>query len=241
MGQQHCGKWEIGSNWLTTSAPSTNDSADLIANTVNKTVTIDATTVLSNALNGCLTINNLIVSAPLNNTNTLFMNNAGLATPLTILSSLTLGANSALVITNSALVVTNGPTFVGSNGVAQLTVSNGTWQARNVDVGFGVASQGKLTVAGGTTTISSTLYVGVSFIGSGTGAVWITGGQLTATNDFTDIGEGFLGSGQITMSNGTWTAYGVSLGNNSSSPGTLTLAGGTAAVPSIRADRGWRR
>ncbi len=222
------GKWETGSNWLTTFAPSTNDSADLITNAANKTVTVDATTVLSNAVNGCMTISNLIVSGPLNSTNTLVLNNAGLVTPLTILSSLSLGSNGALVITNSGLAVTNGSTCVGSNGVAQLTVSNGTWQARDVDVGFGVTAQGTLTVAGGTNAISSTLKVGVSFIGSGTGAVWITGGQLMVTNDFTDIGYGFLGSGQITMSNGAWTAYGVSLGNNSSGPGTLTLAGGTA-------------
>ena len=221
-------KWETGIDWLTTLAPSTIDSADLITNAGNKTVTINATTVLSNALNGCLTISNLLVSAPLNTTNTLFLNNAGLVTPLRVLSSLTLGANSALFVTNSALVVTNGMTMVGSNGVAQLTVSNGTWLARTVNVGFGGTALGTLTVAGGTNAISSTLYVGSSFGGTATGAVWITGGQLLVTNDFTDIGYGFLGSGQITMSNGIWTAYGVSLGNNSSAPGTLTLAGGTA-------------
>jgi polygalacturonase len=228
------GKWEIGSNWLTTSAPSTIDSADLITNAGNKTVTIDVTTVLSNALSGCLTISNLTVSAPANNTNTLFLNNAGPATPLIILSNLTLSANAALSVTNSALVVTNGPTIVGSNGVAQLTVSNGTWLAQSVAVAYGAtSSQGTLTMAGGTNVFSSILSIGGGVVGvgpAGTGSVWITGGQLTVTNDFTYIGYGALGDGQVAMSNGTWTALGVVLAYTPSSQGTLTLAGGTTTL-----------
>ncbi len=228
------GKWEIGSNWLTTFAPSTIDSADVITNVGSKTVTIDAATVLSNGLNGCLTISNLIVSAPVNNTNTLFLNNAGLATPLIVLSNLTLSANGALIITNSALVVTNGSTVVGSNGVAQLTVSNGTWLARDVAVAYGAtSSQGTLTVAGGSNTFSSTLSIGSGIFGAGsggTGTVWITGGQLTVTNDITYLANGFQASGQMTISNGTWTALGMQLGYYIGGQGTLTIAGGTAVI-----------
>jgi polygalacturonase len=228
------GKWEIGSNWLTTSAPSNIDSADSITNAGNKTVTIDATTVLSNTVNGCLTISNLIVSAPLNNTNTLFLNNAGSVTPFTILSNLTISANAILNITNSALVVTNGATVVGSNGVAQLTVSSGTWLAQSVAVAYGAASsQGTLTIAGGTNVFSSTLGIGSGANGAGfggTGTVWITGGQLTATNDITYLGNGFQASGQMTISNGAWTALGAQVGYFQGGQGTLTIAGGTTVI-----------
>jgi hypothetical protein len=71
-----------------------------------------------------------------------------------------------------------------------------------------------------------------------TGAVWITGGQLTVTNDYCIIGNS--GVGQMSISNGTVTAADVFVGNSSNptSSGTLTLAGGTLTVDSLIAQNG---
>jgi polygalacturonase len=153
-------------------------------------------------------------------------------------STLSLGnstsATGTVWITGGQLTVTNGTTAVASNGVGQLTVSNGTWLARDVAVGYSAnSSQGTLTLAGGTNVFSSTLTVGSGSGGvgnGGTGTVWITGGQLTVTNDITYAGYGYQGAGQITMSNGTWTAKGVELGYTAGSGGTLTIAGGTTTI-----------
>ena len=220
------GKWEIGSNnWSLGVAPSTNDTVDQIVNAGNKTVTIDGTTVLSNSINGCLTISNLIVSAPLGSTNTLSLNNAGLATPLDILNSFTISANGAVLVTNSVLrvdslsggafhidgvvtvrnngsiIATNSSAFVGYDGVGQMTTSNGTWQARDVHVGFNAGSRGTLTVAGGTQTVSTSLTVGTPGCIS-TGVVTISGGSLFVTNG---TGNAVLeiDSGTVTLSSGT--------------------------------------
>jgi hypothetical protein len=60
--------------------------------------------------------------------------------------------------------------------------------------------------------------------------VWLTGGQLTATNDSTIIGDSYNSSGQMTVSNGTWLTKSVVVGHNDRSQGTLTVAGGTSSV-----------
>src|SRR5207245_2792169 len=70
-------KWETSGNWLLGHAPSLVESADLITKAGNNTVTIDATTVLSNAINGCMTISNLLLSAPVGSSNTLALSTAG--------------------------------------------------------------------------------------------------------------------------------------------------------------------
>jgi len=61
-----------------------------------------------------------------------------------------------------------------------------------------------------------------------TGAVWVTGGQLSVPNNFLEIGANGL-MGQMTVSNGTATArdFVVGYGNTAPSVGTLTVAGGT--------------
>jgi fibronectin-binding autotransporter adhesin len=120
-------------------------------------------------------------------------------------------------------------TAIGFSGVGQMTVSNGTWTAQggNLMVGYDTGSQGTLTIAGGTNTVTDTGYdmeIGSFF--NATGAVWVTGGRLVGTNDNTRIGQN--GTGQMTVSNGTWLARGVFLGGNTTALGTLTVAGGTS-------------
>ncbi len=133
----------------------------------------------------------------------------------------------------------------GRAGVGQMTVSNGTCHVSNVDV-----EGGTLTIAGGTTTFSETsLYAPSSgmYIGTfGTGTVWMTGGQLTVTNDLSSTYVGFAcdtcqGAGQMTISNGTYLAKTVIVvardelndyPANESGNGTLTVAGGTSVISS---------
>ncbi len=133
------------------------------------------------------------------------------------------GVTGAVWVTGGQLTVTNSETDVGLRRVGQMTVSNGIWQARNVNVGLTNGSQGTLTVAGGTNTVSSTLHIGES--ANATGVVWLTGGRLLGTNSTTTVGNS--GVGQMTVSNCTWQAGDVQVGANSGSQGTLTVAGGT--------------
>jgi T5SS/PEP-CTERM-associated repeat protein len=104
-------------------------------------------------------------------------------------------------------------------------LSNGTSSCQDVYVGYDNA--GTMTIAGGAMSIFSRLTVGHLGSPMSTGAVWITGGQLTMTNNYSIIGNS--GIGQVTMSNGTVTAVAVIVGNGGN-PGTLTVAGGTMTV-----------
>src|SRR4029077_12007561 len=103
--------------------------------------------------------------------------------------------------------------------------------------GNGPGSQGALTVAGGTATLSGGLVVGDGLFA--TGSVFITGGQLAVTNQNTVIGS--YGTGQLTVSNGSVLVQAMNIGNSTGSfvtnqpstwLGTLTIAGGTTTVSS---------
>jgi hypothetical protein len=128
-------------------------------------------------------------------------------------------------VTGGQLIATNGSTIVSSNGVGQLTVSNGTMQISSLNLGASSGS-GTLTMAGGTTVITEGLQLGINSGAAGT--AWLVGGQLYTTNNTTYVGD--IGSGQMTESNGTWLAGTVQLGNGGTglASGTLTIAGGTA-------------
>lgn len=137
-----------------------------------------------------------------------------------------LSGTGSVWLTGGQLVVTNSTTCIGSNAVGQVTVSNGTWLVKTVvvgDVGNALgACRGTLTVAGGTSLLSSVLDVG--HLADSTGAVWVTGGQMIVTNDNIFVGDG--GVGQMTVSNGTMLATNVYVGFNGGANGTLTVAGG---------------
>src|SRR5260221_14017670 len=101
-----------------------------------------------------------------------------------------------------------------------MTMSNGVVGCDDIYVGDDF--NGSLLMVGGTMSVLSLLHVG-EFAGS-TGVVWMTGGDLLATNLTTFIGND--GVGQMTISNGTVTASRVVV-SNSSNPGTLSIQGGT--------------
>jgi T5SS/PEP-CTERM-associated repeat protein len=106
-------------------------------------------------------------------------------------------------------------------------LSNGTSSCQDMFVGYD--NTGTMTVAGGTMNILSRLIVGQLSNPISSGAVWITGGQLTIAS-FSIIGNS--GIGQMTISNGIVTMTDVFVGNGSN-PGTLTLAGGALMANGI--------
>ena len=203
------GKWETAANW-SGGTPSSADIVDLITNINTKTVTIDATTVLSNSLNQCLTINNLVLSGapglggvPTITPNALQLSNAGTATPLNITGPLTLGNGGLMVISNSALQV---------GSVANVGSSAGA---------------GTLTLASGSASFGSNLVLGAGATAGSTGTLWVTGGQLSLSNPPSILAVGALGEGQVIVSNGTLFSRNLFVGTNQFSHGTITVAGGT--------------
>jgi hypothetical protein len=140
-------------------------------------------------------------------------------------------ANGSVWITGGQLITTNVDITVASNvNTAQITVSNGLVNARSIAVGS--SSLGALTVAGGTTVLSSNLTSGD--LGA-TGLVWVTGGQLVVTNAPTIIGNspsyfGNTSYGQMTLSNGTFLARDVIIGNSNTAQGALIVPSGNWTV-----------
>jgi hypothetical protein len=254
-------KWETAAEWSLGVTPSVAQLGILITNgfagsgLIARTVSIDPTTVLSNAINGCMTINNLTMSSPTSSLgNELFVSNTGV-TPLTIEDSLTISSRGIVSITNSVLTV-HGNTFftnlvddgnlvldtgslVTSNGVTAVigfagtgafTISDGTWIGYAASLGTAFGASGTLAIGGGTNTLLFRLSVGT--VAHGTGTVWLTGGSLTVSggdiNGVVNIGD--HGVGQMTVSNGSWLVLGpenMNIASEAFSQGTLTIAGGT--------------
>jgi hypothetical protein len=140
------------------------------------------------------------------------------------------GATGAVWITGGRFAVTNNNTQIGVSGVGQITLSNGTWLARDVYVGVNASSRGTLTYAGGTNILSSVLQLGIN---SGvTGTLWMTDGRLVVTNVASSVIIGSSGVGQMAVSNGDWLAREVFIATNAGSAGTLNIAGGSGLVTS---------
>ncbi len=103
-----------------------------------------------------------------------------------------------------------GSTLIGFNGVGEMIVSGGTWFASGVYIPY-PGARGMLSVAGGTTTISSSLTIGTTQCGD-TGIVVMAGGSLYVTNSSgTAVLE--VQSGTLTISGGTLRADKIILTN----------------------------
>jgi T5SS/PEP-CTERM-associated repeat protein len=126
---------------------------------------------------------------------------------------------------------TNGYTVVGFYGSGQVVLSNGTCQAgddssvpNGVFLGLASGSQGALSIIEGN--YAAPEHVSLGEDAGSTGLVWISGGQLTLTNNFLlTIGGG--GIGQMVLSNGAVLASDVEVANAPASQGALLLSGGT--------------
>lgn len=253
-------KWELGVNW-SAGVPSLANAIDLVTGGAipagPRTITIDATTVASNAINGCMTVSNVTVGGINIAPDTLSLNNANNASGnnvMTILSGLTISSHGFMTITNSTLKVglpggyliddsfltintgsligTNASAYIGYTGSGQMTISGGTWLGNAVSVGNYGSAQGTLTIAGGAVTLQSTetspAFLWIASAAGTAGTVWLTGGQLTVDDNTFSVIIGNGGTGQMTVSNGTW--YGGSITVGAYGPGTLTLAGGTSIL-----------
>jgi hypothetical protein len=133
-----------------------------------------------------------------------------------------------LIVTNRLPIGLSSVMYVGYWGAGQMTVSNGMVLANRAYVGYSSGACGTLTVAGGSMTISTTLSVGSW--STGTGAVWVTGGQLMITNGSTAVGDS--GSGRMTVTGGSVQALSMMVGQTGNSQGSLVISGGTATVSS---------
>ena len=109
-----------------------------------------------------------------------------------------------------------------------MVVSNGQMSAYDVGVANGPASQGTLTIVGGTGSFSGGLIVGIGL--GATGSVSVTSGQLTVNNQTIMVGS--YGVGQMTVSNSVLLARTVNVGHERSSQGMLTIAGGIVSLAS---------
>jgi Bacterial TSP3 repeat len=254
------GKWETSANW-NQGSPSLGHGVHRVSPVggVPADSLIDGTTEGSPST---LTISNLNVqgtTGPFGQPATVALNNAS-NIGLTIVSNLNINARGSVTITNSRLqvgtvgpadigglfnngflllnnggelVTTNSRFYVGNVGSGQMTVRGGTCFSGNTVIGGG--GQGTLTFEGGTTTILGNLLLGTDFgppFGSGTGTVWLTGGELNTTNFSTIVGNPAGGS-RMTVSNGTWMTRDTLVGANFfglGGNGMLTLAGGASTI-----------
>jgi hypothetical protein len=124
--------------------------------------------------------------------------------------------------------VTNGCTYIGDSGVGRMTVSNGTFLAREVRVGLGPGSQGMLTIAGGSLNVLSNMVVGNPACNS-LAAITMSGGTLSVTNG--------AKTAVLEVRNGTFTLTGGRLVVDqlviTNSCGHFMCTGGTLSVGSV--------
>jgi len=137
------------------------------------------------------------------------------------------GAVGVVTVSSGNLIMTNSfITLVGCDGSGQLNLLGGTNLLSQMEVGGDAGSQGTLTVAAGVNTFQAGLSIGAS-IGA-TGVVWMTGGQVIATNLSTCVAS--WGNGLITVSNGNWLGGSMTVGIYSNGLGTVNVNGGTITL-----------
>ncbi len=227
------GKWETAGNWSVGSAPSTNDPADFITKAGNNTVTIDATT--SGSFPSTLTINNLLLSAPVGLTNTLLLSAAGTNAPLRVLGRLTLDGRGILTVSNSALR-TDGDLIIGSSGASnQLTVTAGSHLGSvNSVIGSNATANGNTVIVTGTNSVWNTTNLVIGVAGSDNLLSISNAARVSISGTFT-VGSGpsITGNRIETVAGGILeVAQAVSVGGTNSGQATLQVTGGTTILSS---------
>ncbi len=136
--------------------------------------------------------------------------------------------------TNNAIFVSGGE-FAATNDNAfltRVTVSNGTFLARDVFLGNGKA--GLFTVAGGLVAAPGSFNGFSVGVNNGTGVVSQTGGQISLPNTYLNVGGLFSPAvGQLNISNGMTLARYLYVGGQGDGNGTVTLAGGTLLATNL--------
>jgi T5SS/PEP-CTERM-associated repeat protein len=141
------------------------------------------------------------------------------------------GSTGQVSVAGGQLLLTNvNNNIIGNGGPGQLTVSNGSVLASEIQVGgTGMLIDqavggpgGTLSISGGTVALNAGLDVGTAY--EATGAVWVTGGQLLVTNGAITVGGNpNPGSGQFVISNGLVQAKYLVITNGA----VFTLSSGT--------------
>lgn len=246
------GAWENGTNWSLAAPPYIGFSANLITNANSKTVTISSNTAAN--FPNTMSISNLTVGAPGGATNTLVVVNVGPSVPLHIYRGCIITNGGAVTLTNSvlqvdglsnsffridgslafnggALIASNATLFntvIGNVGQGSLSLSNATAAFTYPIVGANAGSQGILTLAGGTATVSSVMDLGDDL--TATGTVWIIDSQLNVPGLYV----GLFGTGQFTASNSTVrSSGGLDVGSQAGARGTYTSVNTTNTFTGI--------
>lgn len=136
-------------------------------------------------------------------------------------------AGNTLSVTGGQFAATNDNSFV-----TQVTVSNGTFLAR--DLFLGNQRIGTFGIAGGLVALPGSFNGFIVGGNGGTGTVWQAGGQLLLNN--TDLNVGGLFSpatGRMTISNGVTEARNLFVGGQGGGTGTFTMAGGTLTATNL--------
>jgi hypothetical protein len=138
-------------------------------------------------------------------------------------------SSGSVFLNGGVLAVTNGTVTVGFESVGEMTVSDGLFLARDIDVGPSLSS-GVLTINGGISIIGSNLQIGSSD-GLFKGTVAITGGQIFVTNGLISVSDN-NNAAQIGISGGQLAAKTIELGRLSRFPsgGILSSSGGSITV-----------
>lgn len=258
------GKWEAAGSWSLGVPPSVFLLGVLITNDNTKTVTIDATTVsnfpstmtISNLTVAAPSgVTNTLLLSTAGNTNRLHVlrgislgsgglldvENSSLQVDSLPTPGPAVGAaidgtllfqNGGLITFSSRELQSGGRLAVGNVATGQMMVAAGTVNAGTLDIGNAAGSLGTLTISGVATVRCSSLVIGP--VTNATGTVWMTGGELTATNggkqNTSYVGNG--GMGQMTVSNGMVLSGQLLVGTGLGSHGTLTVAGGSVTISS---------
>ncbi len=148
---------------------------------------------------------------------------------LTLIQDLSIGrfSNSvgSVLIDGGTLSLPNDNIWVGREGLGDLTISNGTVQAKSIFVALSTdptnMPSGTLSLVGGQIFISSDFVVGTEAFS--TGHVSVAGGQLIATNTAASASL-IIPSGTFTINGGSLIVDRIFLTNSSSE---LNIVGGT--------------
>jgi uncharacterized repeat protein (TIGR02543 family) len=226
--QTFSGQWDAPAFWQDFVLPGPGQST-YVTNSGNKTVSIGGLTVTNSP--GTMTVANLTVGSPGANTNTLWLNGAGTATPLEVTNGFSLLPGGAVALNNSALQI-NGSgvqifdgVAVGTNG-AVLSATNGIYPAAGAVIAIGNGSAGSLSLT------NSSLAAYTLLVGShaqGTFSMANSSGLVTRDMVIGDCAGGVSGTatlsgGALYVTNAAQTAL-VDVRN-----GTLTLCAGGSLV-----------
>ena len=179
--------------------------------------------------NGALKAPSLTIPAVSGGTLTMFNATATIANGATIGN---LGGPGSVWMTGSTLALTNATVYLGYNSTAQMVLSNSSLLASNLMVGAVALSQGNLTVAGGTSTVSSAVIVGNLSSNVGVGQITITDGVFAVTNATHNATLNVL-NGTVTVNGGTLLVDNLVMTNNY---GRFSHAGGAIIAHALTLD-----